>query len=125
MTKTVTSQMTETRGRPPKIDKSKTIPKPAKGTRRGRPASQYQAQLEIQELMYSHPDKNKVVHKLFTAAMDDDHKNQSVAWKLLMERMAPQSGFEKLKGRSSISINITTKSNEMAEVGIIEGEMDD
>jgi len=125
MTKTVTSQMTETRGRPPKIDKSKTIPKPAKGTRRGRPASQYQAQLEIQELMYSHPDKNKVVHKLFTAAMDDGHKNQSVAWKLLMERMAPQSGFEKLKGRSSISINITTKSNEMAEVGIIEGEIDD
>lgn len=109
----------------PQVNRSKTVPKAAKGKRRGRPVGQYQSQVELQELMYSHPDKNKVVQKLFSAAMDDDHKSQSVAWKLLMERMAPQSGFEKLKGRSSISINITTKSNEMAEVGIIEGEMDD
>jgi multimeric flavodoxin WrbA len=44
------------------------------------------------------------------AALDDDHKHQAAAWKLMMDRMLPVSYFEKDKlngGRSSISINIT------------------
>jgi len=74
----------------------------------GRPPGQRAAQLELQEYMYSHKNKKKVVEKLFAAALDDDHKNQGIAWKLLSDRMLPISGFEKLGGKSAIQININT-----------------
>jgi hypothetical protein len=44
---------------------------------------------------------------IFEAALDDDHKNQAVAWKILMDRLLPVSACEKQQGRSSIEINIT------------------
>ena len=74
----------------------------------GRPPGQRAAQLELQEYMYSHKSKKQVVEKLFSAALDDKHKNQGIAWKLLSDRMLPVSGFEKLAGKSAIQININT-----------------
>tara|TARA_R110002074_G_scaffold342995_1_gene513499 strand:+ start:140 stop:553 length:414 start_codon:yes stop_codon:yes gene_type:complete len=74
----------------------------------GRPPGQRAAQLELQEYMYSHKSKKQVVEKLFSAALDDEHKNQGIAWKLLSDRMLPVSGFEKLAGKSAIQININT-----------------
>jgi hypothetical protein len=47
---------------------------------------------------------------IFDAALDDEHKNQAAAWKLLMDRMLPVSYFEKDKmsqGKNSVSITIT------------------
>jgi hypothetical protein len=47
---------------------------------------------------------------ILDAALDDDHKNQAAAWKLLIDRMLPLSYFEKDKvggGKSSISITIS------------------
>jgi hypothetical protein len=42
------------------------------------------------------------------AALDDDHKNQSAAWKLLVDRMLPMSYFEKDKaGGSRPVVSIT------------------
>ena len=48
----------------------------------------------------------------FNAALDvNEHKNQSAAWKLLMDRILPVGAFEKevIKdaGRNAISINIS------------------
>ena len=88
-------------GRPKKGEKA-----PVK--RVGRPPGQRAAQLELQEYMYSHKSKKQVVEKLFSAALDDEHKNQGIAWKLLSDRMLPVSGFEKLAGKSAIQININT-----------------
>jgi hypothetical protein len=43
--------------------------------------------------------------------MDDDHKNQAAAWKLVMDRILPVAAFEKdivqNGGKSAIQINIT------------------
>jgi|TARA_R110002094_G_C4763841_1_gene199742 hypothetical protein len=96
-------------------EKKKGPGRPKKGEkaavkRVGRPSGQRAAQLELQEYMYSHKSKKQVVEKLFSAALDDDHKNQGVAWKLLADRMLPVSGFEKLAGKSAIQININTLS---------------
>ena len=104
----------------PKVDS--VIPKAPTGKRRGRPPGQYAQQLALQELMYNHPDREKVVHEVFKAALNEDHKNQGIAWKLLMDRMAPISGFEKLRGTSAIAINITTVGAPVISGEVIEGE---
>tara|TARA_Y100000814_G_scaffold45646_1_gene28429 strand:+ start:461 stop:883 length:423 start_codon:yes stop_codon:yes gene_type:complete len=87
----------------------------------GRPPGQRAAQLELQEFMYKHPKKLEVVKKLFDGALDDDHKNQAAFMKIVMDRMLPVSGFEKMGGKSAIQININT-----LDVGndsnVIEGE---
>lgn len=61
--------------------------------------------------MLASPKSEKVLQAIFNAALDDDHKNQAAAWKLVMDRVAPVAMFEKeiVKdgGRSSIQINIT------------------
>jgi hypothetical protein len=44
---------------------------------------------------------------IFEAALDDNHKNQAVAWKILMDRLLPVSACEKSDGRASVEINIT------------------
>ena len=104
-------------------EKKKGPGRPRKGEkaavkRIGRPPGQRAAQLELQEYMYSHKSKKKVVEKLFEAALDDEHKNQGIAWKLLADRMLPVSGFEKLGGKSAIQININT----LSAPQVIEGE---
>ena len=65
----------------------------------GRPPGQRAAQLELQEFMYKHPKKLEVVKKLFDGALDDDHKNQAAFMKIVMDRMLPVSGFEKMGGK--------------------------
>jgi hypothetical protein len=48
---------------------------------------------------------------VFDAALDNEHKNQAAAWKLVVDRILPVSAFEqdvlKQAGRSAIQINIT------------------
>jgi len=76
--------------------------------KRGRPPGQRAAQLEMQRLLYENEDTEKVIDQIFKAALDDNHKNQAVAWKIIMDRVIPVSVFEKQQGRSSIEINITS-----------------
>ena len=60
--------------------------------------------------MLASPKSEKVLSAIYNAALDDDHKNQAAAWKLIMDRFLPLSYFEKdgqSSGRASISINIT------------------
>ncbi len=53
----------------------------------------------------------KVLETIFDAALDNEHKNQAAAWKLVMDRILPVGAFEKdvIKdsGRNAIQINIT------------------
>jgi len=96
------------RGRPPKslVDSKKG------GNRgqRGRPPGDAAAINEFKARLLASPRSQKVLDSIMSAALDDEHKNQAAAWKLLMDRMLPVSYFEKDKnpsGRSAVSITIT------------------
>ena len=52
-------------------------------------------QLELKQTLLKHPDVPKVLEKVVSAALDDEHKNQAVAQKILMDRILPISTFEK------------------------------
>jgi hypothetical protein len=61
--------------------------------------------------MLTSPKSKKVLESIFDAALNDDHKHQSAAWKLIVDRIVPVGAFEKdvVKGagKSAIQINIT------------------
>jgi hypothetical protein len=76
----------------------------------GRPKEDRGIMEEYRQRMLNSPKSAKVLEVIFNAALDNEHKNQSAAWKLIADRIVPVSGFDKLAGtntRSSISINIT------------------
>lgn len=94
-----------TRGRPPK-SVLKPKPRPV-----GRPKGDAAIINEYKQRMLASPKSAKVLDSIFNAALNDDHKNQAAAWKLLMDRMLPVSAFEqeiqKNNGKSAITINIS------------------
>jgi len=101
-------QTTTKRGRPKKTD----IAKKKAGGRGvvGRPKGDAAIINEYKARMLASPKSEKVLEAIYSAALDDDHKNQAAAWKLIMDRFLPLSYFEKdgqNSGRASISINIT------------------
>ena len=79
--------------------------------------------------MLASPKSKKVIEAIFDAALDDDHKNQSAAWKLIMDWMLPVSFFEKeaTGGRSAVSITISslggTEATITQEKEVIDGEV--
>ena len=86
----------------------------------GRPKGDAAIINEYKARMLASPKSRKVLEKIYDAALDDDHKNQSAAWKLVMDRMLPVSYFEKDKlsgGRNSVSISITGVGGETTIVG--------
>ena len=62
--------------------------------------------------MLASPKSRKVLDSIFSAALDDDHKNQSAAWKIITDRILPVGMFEaevvKDTGKNQVNINITT-----------------
>lgn len=96
------------RGRPPKdLVESK---KAGNRGKVGRPKGDASAINEFKARLLASPKSQKVLDSIMNAALDDEHKNQAAAWKLLMDRMLPVSYFEKDKmqsGKSSVSITIT------------------
>ena len=64
----------------------------------GRPAAMRARQLELKQTPLEHPDVPKVIETVIRAALDDNHKNQVAAQKILMDRMLPISTFEKSSG---------------------------
>ena len=77
----------------------------------GRPKGDAAIINEYKARMLASPKSAKVLETIFNAALDNDHKNQAAAWKLVIDRIAPVAAFEKdiVKdgGRSAIQINIT------------------
>jgi len=96
------------RGRPKKsLVESK---KDGNRGQRGRPPGDASIINEYKARMLASPKSQKVLDSIMDAALNDEHKNQAAAWKLLMDRMLPVSYFEKDKnntGRSAVSITIT------------------
>ena len=85
------------RGRPPKSE----IVSRKRGTvgTRGRPKGDAAIINEYKTRMLTSPKSKRVLESIFDAALDDDHKNQAAAWKLVMDRVLPTSYFEKDKAR--------------------------
>lgn len=104
-------------GRPRKAELQK-IKKPGKV---GRPPGHAAAINEFTARIINSPKSRKVMDAIVSAALDDDHKNQAAAWKLLMDRMVPLSAFEKGAGgaRPQININISGHNDDSIQ---IEGE---
>jgi len=123
------------RGRPPKKD----MVSRKRGTvgKRGRPKGDAAIINEYKTRMLTSPKSKRVLESIFDAALDDDHKNQAAAWKLVMDRVLPASYFEKDKAgnsRAGINISITgvggettviSENTDQDQQDIIDGEFTD
>ena len=119
------------RGRPPK----QAVAEKKKGSRgvRGRPKGDAAIINEYKARMLNSPKSRKVLDKIFDAALDDEHKHQAAAWKLVMDRVLPTAAFEKDvvkgSGKNAIQINITGVSGDTTIIGgdddAIDGEIID
>tara|TARA_X000001388_G_scaffold74064_1_gene66505 strand:- start:1140 stop:1529 length:390 start_codon:yes stop_codon:yes gene_type:complete len=97
------------RGRPKKSEMV-VRKRGATGLPRGRPKGDAAIINEYKSRMLSSPKSRMVLESIFDAALDNEHKNQAAAWKLVVDRIMPLSYFEKDKiggGKSAINISIT------------------
>ena len=78
----------------------------------GRPRGETAIINEYKLRMLNSPKSAKVLEAIYDAALNDEHKNQAAAWKLIVDRIVPVSAFEQSKqGNGSvptISINISS-----------------
>lgn len=94
------------RGRPKKSDIVER--KESRGV--GRPKGDAAIINEYKLRMLNSPKSAKVLEAIYDAALNDEHKNQAAAWKLIVDRIVPVSAFEAQKSSGSvpqISINIS------------------
>ena len=95
------------RGRPPKSD----IAEIKESRAVGRPKGDAAIINEYKLRMLNSPKSAKVLEAIYDAALNDEHKNQAAAWKLIVDRIIPVSAFETAKaggGTPQISINISS-----------------
>lgn len=94
------------KGRPPKSDlKEIKENRPV-----GRPPGEAAIINEYKLRMLNSPKSAKVLEAIYDAALNDEHKNQAAAWKLIVDRIVPVSAFDQSKssgGVPQISINIS------------------
>lgn len=82
----------------------------------GRPKGDTAIINEYKARMLNSPKSARVLEAIYDAALNDDHKNQAAAWKLIVDRIVPVSAFEATKnagGTPSISINISGLTSEV------------
>ena len=117
---TLMSEIKRKIGRPQKNELSANTKRNAVGRPKGDAAiiNEYKAR------MLSSPKSRKVLDAIFDAALDNEHKNQAAAWKLIVDRIVPVSSFEqdviKQSGRSAIQINITGLGANVSEPETVE-----
>jgi hypothetical protein len=86
----------------------------------GRPAGEAAAIKEYKARLLASPKSRRVLDSILNAALDDEHKNQAAAWKLLVDRLMPLSYFEKDKegnGRAAVNITISGVGGEAINIG--------
>lgn len=90
-------------------------------TKRGRPSSTdlestalmtkretANAVKEFRQRLLLHPKSPAVLNKIIETALNDEHKQQGVAMKILADRLAPAAGFTvEGKQNNQVQINIT------------------
>lgn len=93
----------------------------------GRPKGEAAIINEYKLRMLNSPKSSRVLEAIYDAALNDEHKSQAAAWKLIIDRVLPVSVFEQAKqggGTPTVSINITglTTSNISTSEDIIDVE---
>lgn len=95
------------KGRPKKSE----IQKKKSGNRSvGRPAGDKAIMDEYKARMLASPKSAKVLETILNAALNDNHPNQSAAWKIVADRIVPVSSFDQSKAAGStptVTINIS------------------
>ena len=115
----VPPELKKKRGRPrlSEIEKVKKV---------GRPPGEATAIKEYKARLLASPKSKRVLDVILNAALDDDHKNQAAAWKLVMDRLMPLSHFEKEKmANDKANINITISGIGSPEIDSIDGDVID
>ena len=112
-------------GRP----KKKDIAAKKEGNRNavGRPKGDADAIREYKARLLASPKSRKVMDSILNAALDDDHKNQAAAWKLVVDRIMPLSYFDEAKntgGKASVNITITGVGGDTTIVGDTDDVLD-
>lgn len=105
------------KGRPPR---AKVLAKKKGNRPLGRPPGDKAIMEEYKARLLASPKSKMVLDSILNAALDDEHKNQSAAWKILTERLMPISYFQKdtnSTGRSSVSITISGVGGDTTIVG--------
>ena len=86
----------------------------------GRPKGDADAIREYKARLLASPKSRKVMDSILNAALDDDHKNQAAAWKLVVDRIMPLSYFDEAKntgGKASVNITITGVGGDTTIIG--------
>jgi len=86
----------------------------------GRPKGDTAIINEYKARMLNSPKSAKVLEAIYDAALNDEHKNQAAAWKLIVDRIVPVSMFEASKNGGStpsISINISGLQSPSVDLG--------
>ena len=95
----------------------------------GRPKGDASIINEYKARMLASPKSSKVLEAIFDAALDNEHKNQAAAWKLVIDRIAPVAAFEKdvIKngGSNSISINISGVPSVKVGNDVVDGDYEE
>jgi hypothetical protein len=78
----------------------------------GRPKGDAAIMNDYKAAMLARPSSEKVIEKMYNIALDDDHKHQAIAMKMIVDRVLPVKAFEqdvtKGAGKSGINITIST-----------------
>ena len=80
----------------------------------GRPKGDAAIINEYKLRMLNSPKSAKVLEAIYDAALNDEHKNQAAAWKLIVDRIIPVSAFETAKAggsQAAVTINISGLTN--------------
>ena len=113
-------------GRP----KKKDIEAKKAGNRKavGRPKGDADAIREYKARLLASPKSRKVMDSILNAALDDDHKNQAAAWKLVVDRIMPLSYFDEAKntgGKAAVNITITGVGGDTTIIGEQEPDIEE
>lgn len=82
----------------------------------GRPKGVANALKEYQAMMVTSPKSRKVLQKILDAALDDDHKFQAAAWKIVSDRIIPVGLFDSGDAKRPNGISITINTVDAKEV---------
>lgn len=100
------SKPVKRKGRPPKA----VIETKKKGNRPvGRPKGDAAIMNEYKARLLASPKSKKVLDSILDAALNDEHKHQAAAWKLLVDRLMPISAFDKEAGGGKPMVEIIIK----------------
>ena len=113
-------------GRP----KKKDIEAKKAGNRKavGRPKGDADAIREYKARLLASPKSRKVMDSILNAALDDEHKNQAAAWKLVVDRIMPLSYFDEAKnvgGKAAVNITITGVGGDTTIIGEQEPDIEE